>query len=77
MLTWQGFTAGFITALVMVMMVSFVLWIAYSREIPDDEWDKAIDDAVRRYPIVNGTLASQPFDAMQGENGDWPHVGGR
>lgn len=50
MITWQGFTAGFITALVMVMMVSFVLWIAYSRD---------------------------STDAMETEDGDWPHVSGR
>lgn len=50
MITWQGFTAGFITALVMVMMVRAALWVANSRKISD---------------------------AMEAENGDWPHMGGR
>lgn len=49
-MTWQGFTAGFIAALVLMLMVSAALWVAYSRETPD---------------------------AMDGEHGDWPHMGGR
>ncbi|MBN9472082.1 MAG: hypothetical protein J0J10_25280, partial [Bosea sp.] len=50
LMTWQGFTAGFIAALVMMLMVRAALWVATSRKISD---------------------------AMEAENGDWPHMGGR
>lgn len=76
-MTWQGFTAGFIAALVMMLMVRAALWVATSRKISDADWDCAIDDAIRRYPVVNGSLARRPYDAMEAENGDWPHMGGR
>lgn len=52
-MTWQGFTAGFIAALVMMLMVRAALWVASSRKI------------------------SNAMDAMEGEHGDWPHMGGR
>lgn len=34
-MTWQGFTAGFIAALVMMLMVRAALWVATSRKISD------------------------------------------
>ncbi len=34
-MTWEGFTAGFIAALVVYALVRAALWVANSRALPD------------------------------------------
>ncbi len=49
MITWQGFSAGIIAALVVYAMIRAALWIANSRTIPEP-----LEDAPGDWPHMGG-----------------------